>query len=66
MPIDIKPIQEKFEKENYIDTSEPVWNYSLLTDEDIKNFQDGTNYSLYEKFGSHTIQVNGILSLIHI
>lgn len=60
MPIDIKPIQEKFEKENYIDTSEPVWNYSLLTDEDIKNFQDGTNYSLYEKFGSHTIQVNGI------
>jgi 1,4-alpha-glucan branching enzyme len=50
--------QEKFENENFIDTTKPVWNYSLLTDEEIKNFQDGTNYSLYKKFGSHSIKVN--------
>ncbi|MCD2425417.1 1,4-alpha-glucan branching protein GlgB [Niabella pedocola] len=59
MPIDIKKIQETFETANYIDTSKTVWNYSLLTEEDVRNFQNGTNYSLYEKFGSHSIQVNG-------
>ncbi|KYP15925.1 1,4-alpha-glucan branching protein GlgB [Flavihumibacter sp. CACIAM 22H1] len=46
-----------YEQENFIDTSKKVWNYSLLTDEDIRNFQQGTHYSLYEKFGSHAIQV---------
>ncbi len=60
MPNKYKELQEKYESENFIDTSKPVWNYSLLTDEDIRNFQSGTNYSLYEKFGSHSIQVNGV------
>lgn len=46
-----------YEQDNFIDTSRNVWNYSLLTDEDIRNFQQGTNYRLYEKFGSHSIQV---------
>ncbi|MCF1713045.1 1,4-alpha-glucan branching protein GlgB [Flavihumibacter sp. RY-1] len=46
-----------YEQDNFIDTSKKVWNYSLLTEEDIRNFQQGTHYSLYEKFGSHTIQV---------
>jgi 1,4-alpha-glucan branching enzyme len=46
-----------YEQDNFIDTSKKVWNYSLLTDEDIRNFQQGTHYSLYEKFGSHSIQV---------
>ena len=55
-----QPIQKKYESENFIDTTKPVWNYSLLSEEDIRNFQNGTNYSLYEKFGSHSIQVNGI------
>jgi 1,4-alpha-glucan branching enzyme len=35
-----------------------VWNYSLLTEEDISNFQRGTHYRLYEKFGSHAVKVN--------
>ncbi len=52
-------LQKKYEAENFIDISKPVWNYSLLTDEDIRNFQAGTNYSIYEKFGSHSIQVQG-------
>ncbi len=51
-------MKKKFEEENFIDTSLPVWSYSLLNNEDIQNFQNGTNYRLYEKFGSHNIQVN--------
>ena len=60
MATDYKQLQEKFEKENFIDTSKAVWNYSLLTDEDVRNFQDGTNYSLYEKFGSRSLRVNNV------
>lgn len=52
--------QAAFEKANFIDTTKSVWNYSLLTDEEVKNFQTGTNYNLYEKFGSKSIQVNDI------
>jgi 1,4-alpha-glucan branching enzyme len=48
----------RYEEDNFVDTSGKVWNYSLLTDEDIRNFQNGTHYRLYEKFGSHPIQVN--------
>ena len=50
----------KYEENNFIDTSKPVWNYSLLTDEDIKIYQQGTHYNLYKKFGSHAIQVNDV------
>lgn len=57
---DIKILQEKFEKDNFVDTTKPVWNYSILTEEDIRNFQNGSNYTLYQKFGSKALQVNGI------
>lgn len=50
---------KRYEDENFIDTSKPVWNYSLISDEDIRNFQQGTHYSLYKKFGSHAVKVNG-------
>jgi 1,4-alpha-glucan branching enzyme len=50
---------ERYEDHNYVDTSKPVWNYSLLTVDDITNFQQGTHYQLYKKFGSHSIEVNG-------
>jgi 1,4-alpha-glucan branching enzyme len=50
----------KYEETHYIDTSRPVWNYSLLTPEDVRNFQQGTHYRLYQKFGSHSVQVSGI------
>ncbi|MDX1954429.1 MAG: 1,4-alpha-glucan branching protein GlgB, partial [Chitinophagaceae bacterium] len=49
---------KRYEEVEYVDTSKPVWNYSLLTEDDIRNFQQGTHYRLYEKFGSHSIQVN--------
>jgi len=53
-----KPVMRPYEEENFVDTSKKVWNYSMLNDEDIKNFQNGTHYRLYEKMGSHSIEVN--------
>ncbi|MDP4264095.1 MAG: 1,4-alpha-glucan branching protein GlgB [Bacteroidota bacterium] len=49
---------KRYEEINFVDTSKLVWNYSLLTDEDVGNFQQGTYYSIYTKFGSHSIRVN--------
>ena len=54
-----QPVIRPYEEEHFVDTSKKVWNYTLLTDDDIRNFQNGTHYRLYEKFGSHSIQVNG-------
>lgn len=41
-----------YESLHFIDTKQPVWNYSLFRDEDIANFQAGTHYRLYEYFGN--------------
>ena len=49
-----------FEEDNFIDTSAPVWNYSLFSDQDIRNFQNGTHYSLYQFFGNKQIEVGGV------
>ena len=49
-----------YESVHFVDTSQPVWNYSLFTDEDIRNFQQGTHYRLYEHFGNHSITVNDV------
>ena len=49
-----------YEETNFVDTSKPVWNYSLLSDEDVTNYQNGTNYQLYKKFGSHSLQINNV------
>ena len=57
-PVPVK--QQKYEELNFVDTSKPVWNYSLLTDEDVTNYQKGTNYQLYKKFGAHSIKVNDV------
>ena len=46
-----------YERQEFIDTAKPVWNYSLLTEEDVQHYQRGTHYRLYEKMGSHAIQV---------
>ncbi len=48
---------ERFEDRNFVDTSKPVWNYSILYDDDIETFRNGTHYRLYEKFGSKKIKV---------
>jgi 1,4-alpha-glucan branching enzyme len=48
---------KKYEEENFVDSTRPVWNYSLFTDKDLENFRNGTHYSLYKKFGSHELTV---------
>lgn len=55
-----KKRRAKYEETHFIDTSNPVWNYSLLTPEDVRNYQAGTHYSLYKKFGSHSLKVNDV------
>jgi 1,4-alpha-glucan branching enzyme len=57
-PAAVSPVITPYEQTNFVDTTGPVWNYSLLSDEDIRNFQAGTHYRLYEHFGSHAITVN--------
>ena len=47
----------KYEDIHFVDAAQPVWNYSLFTDEDIRNFQNGTHYSLYTLFGNKQIEV---------
>ena len=47
----------KYEEQFFVDSTKPVWNYSLFTDEDLENFGNGTHYSLYKKFGSHPLKV---------
>ncbi len=46
-----------YEEENFVDSTKPVWNYSLFDEEEIRNFQNGTNYHLYKFFGSHPVKV---------
>ena len=49
----------KYEDVHFVDTKQAVWNYSLFTDEDVHNFQNGTHYSLYTLFGNKQIEVSG-------
>jgi 1,4-alpha-glucan branching enzyme len=50
---------KKYEDINFVDSTKPVWSYSLLTEEVIRNFQAGTLYNGYEFFGSHEVEVLG-------
>ena len=48
----------KYEALHFVDTHQPVWNYSLFTEKDIQNFHNGTHYRLYELFGNKQLRVN--------
>jgi len=50
----------KYEEVHFVNTQQSVWNYSLFTDEDVRNFQNGTHYSLYQLFGNKQIEVAGL------
>ncbi len=52
-------IGQKYEDTHFVDSTKPVWNYSLFAEEDIRNFQSGTHYRLYHLFGSHRVTVLG-------
>ena len=48
---------KRYEEIHFVDSTKPVWNYSLFTEEDIRNFQNGTHYSMYNLMGSHQTTV---------
>lgn len=48
-----------YETVHFVDTQQSVWNYSLFTEEDINNFQQGTHYGLYHLFGNKQLEVLG-------
>ncbi|HVM87004.1 MAG TPA: 1,4-alpha-glucan branching protein GlgB [Puia sp.] len=51
---------KRYEEIHFVDSTKPVWNYSLFSEEDINNFQRGTHYSLYNLFGAHHKEVLGV------
>jgi 1,4-alpha-glucan branching enzyme len=55
----MSPTVIKYEEVHFVDSSKPVWNYSLFADEDIKNFQQGSLYNAYNFFGNKQLEVLG-------
>jgi 1,4-alpha-glucan branching enzyme len=49
--------QQKYEDIHFVDSSRPVWNYSLFTTEDVASFQNGTHAQLYRLFGNKQLTV---------
>lgn len=49
-----------YETTHFVDTEQPVWNYSLFTQGDIQAFQQGTHSTLYHLFGNKQIEVLGV------
>ena len=52
-----KAAPKKYEEIHFVDKRQAVWNYSLFTDADIRNFQNGTHYSLYKLFGNKQLKI---------
>ncbi|CAN5436129.1 1,4-alpha-glucan branching protein GlgB [soil metagenome] len=50
---------KRYEEIHFVDSTKPVWNYSLFSQEDIENFQHGAHYRLYEVFGNKQFEVLG-------
>lgn len=48
-----------YEELHFVETSGPVWNYSVFSEETINNFQQGTLYNAYQFFGNKQIEVLG-------
>ncbi|HTQ29074.1 MAG TPA: 1,4-alpha-glucan branching protein GlgB [Puia sp.] len=50
---------KRYEDIHFVDSKKAVWNYSLFSEDDIRNFQQGTHYRLYDLFGAHEAVVLG-------
>ena len=50
---------KRYEEIHFVETSGPVWNYSVFSEESINNFQQGTLYNAYQFFGNKQIEVLG-------
>jgi 1,4-alpha-glucan branching enzyme len=46
-----------YEQVHFVDSSKPVWNYSLFNEETIRNFHQGTCYDAYRYFGNKQLTV---------
>lgn len=46
-----------YEQVHFVDSSKPVWNYSLFNEETIRNFHQGTCYDAYRFFGNKQLTV---------
>lgn len=46
-----------YEQVHFVDSSKPVWNYSLFNEETIRNFHQGTCYDAYRYFGNKQLAV---------
>ena len=51
----------KYEDSHFIEQNNPVWNYSLFSQEDILLFQQGKHVQLYKLFGNKQFEVLGKL-----
>jgi len=51
------PIKNKLENSKIMQT---VLAHSLFTDHDIYLFKEGNHYKLYEKFGAHSLEIDGV------
>ena len=49
-----------YETTHFVDTEQPVWNYSLFSEGDIQAFQQGTHSTLYQLFGNKQLEVLGV------
>ena len=56
----VKEAPKKFEEIHFVDSRQAVWNYSLFTEADVRNFQNGTHYQLYKYFGNKQLEVLGV------
>lgn len=50
-------MKKKYEEINFVDSTQPVWNYSLFTENDITLFQAGTHTNLYTLLGNKQCSV---------
>lgn len=47
----------KYEEIHFVDSTKPVWNYSLFDESDLVSYHNGTHYTLYKHFGAHPMTV---------
>lgn len=47
----------RYEDIHFVDSTRVVWNYSLFSEEDISNYQNGKLFNAYNFFGSHPARV---------
>ncbi len=48
---------QKYEDIHFVDSTKPVWNYSILTEDDITRFQQGTHSTMYNLLGNKQFTV---------